>query len=103
MAADVLTTQRLELDDAEAPEIVERLRAALPGYLAERDGLISAALYCSRNGMEALLVGRWHEFAEVTRSMELIHAKSELLSGVQSSEFKVYALVDEVRAEPGRR
>lgn len=97
-AGDVLTTHYLKLDPAAAPEVVERLRAALPGYPAERPGMISASLYCSQDGSEVLLVGRWHDFADVTRSLETIHAKHELARGVQSSDFGMYSLIDEVHA-----
>ena len=97
-AANVLTTHHLKLDPAAAPEVVERLRAALPGYPAERPGMISAALYCSQDGSEVVLVGHWHDFADVTRSLETIHANPELGVGVQSGNFGVYSLVDEVDA-----
>jgi hypothetical protein len=96
---EILTTHHLKLDAAGASELIERLRAALPEYIAELEGLVSAALYCSRNGSEALLVGRWRDLADVTRSLESIYARSELLEGAQSGEFKVFTLIDEVHSE----
>jgi hypothetical protein len=98
-AREVLTTHHLKLDPLEARQTVDRLRTALPSYMAELEGLISAALYSTRNSCDVLLVGRWDDFAAVARSLESIYARPELRSGVHSGEFSIYALVDEVRGE----
>jgi hypothetical protein len=103
MAREVLTTHHLTLDAADSAETIERLRTALSSYTAEPEGPISAALYCTRNSSDVLLVGRWRDVADVTRSLESIYARPELRSGVQSAEFKVYTLVDEVHGKASTR
>jgi hypothetical protein len=97
-AGDVLTTHHLEFDVVEASQTIDRLRASLPRYAAEM-GLISASLYCTQNSSEVLLIGHWHDFADVTRSLESIYARPALFSSVDSAEFRVYALVEEVNSE----
>jgi hypothetical protein len=103
MAREVLTTHHLQLDAADSAETIERLRTALPSYVAELEGLISAALYCTRNSTDVLLVGRWRDGADVTRSLESIYARPDLHGGVQTAEFKVYTLVDEVSGKASSR
>jgi hypothetical protein len=96
MAREILTTHQLKLDAADSAETIERLRTALSSYLKELEGLTSAAIYCTSNRSEVLLVGHWRDLAGVTRSLESIYDRPELRNGVHTSEFKVYTLVDEV-------
>ena len=92
---EIITTHHVELDVAEADEVVERLRESLPRYLTDLEGLVSAALYRSQDGSEILLIGRWRDLVSVARSMETIYA--ELGAGeVDASRFSAYVLVDEV-------
>jgi hypothetical protein len=102
MAREVFTTHHLKLDAADSAKTIERLRAALSSYIEELDGLISAGLYCTRDTSDVLLVGRWRDVAGVTRSLESIYARPELRSGVQTAEFTVYTLVDEVHGNASR-
>jgi hypothetical protein len=94
---EIITTHHVELDVAEADEVVERLRESLPRYLTDLEGLVSAALYRSQDGSEILLIGRWRDLVSVARSMETIYAEPDLGAGeVDARRFSAYILVDEV-------
>lgn len=94
----VLTTHHLQLLAAGGPETIDSLRAALEALTTELDGLTSAALYATRNGSEALVLAHWRDTAAVTRAMESIYANPALPDRVRAGEFRVYTLVDEIRA-----
>jgi hypothetical protein len=100
---EILTTHQLLLDAAAASEAIERLRAVLPRYLTELQGLHSAELYCSHDGLDVLLVGRWHDFADVTRSLAAVYAMQELGLALEAESFKAYALVARASADDVRR
>jgi heme-degrading monooxygenase HmoA len=98
-SAEILTVHQLRLDGATAAAVVERFRAALPQYLAELEGLLSAELYRTKDGVEVMLVGRWRDYADVMRAMETIYAKPELRETFHGERFEIYELLFSQRRE----
>jgi hypothetical protein len=100
---EILTTHRLRLDGVAAPRAIERLRAVLPQYLTELQGLHSAELYRSPDGLDVLLLGRWHAFADVARSLAAVYAKQDLGLALEAESFMAYALVARASGDDVRR
>jgi len=98
-SAKILTVHQLQLGGATAAAAIERFRAALPQYLAELDGLLSAEVYRTEDGLEVMLLGRWRDYADVMRAMETIYARPELRETFHGERFKAYELLFSLREE----